>query len=206
MRFITLKYGTISGLLMAIVLFGAIPMQSKVGFQQLEMMGFIGTLLAFIPVFFGIRTYRETIGEGSVSFLRALNTGIIIVAIASIFYALSWLIIFYKISPDFIDKYRDYNLEQMKLAHASQKDMDGYMAQIEQFRNITKNPFMYGAYTFTEPLPQGVIITAICSLILRRKTPGAKPLQSLPNKLKSYLVISTFLTETISLSFRTLRI
>jgi hypothetical protein len=172
MRTIVLKYGTISGLIASALMFISLIIENKSGFGSSSVvMGFIGMVLAFIPLYFGIREYRQTVGEGYVTFLKALNIGILIVVISGVFYTLSWMVIYYWVTPDFADKYCAAMVDQMKTASRPQKEIDQVVAEMTKYKEMCKNPFVLAAYTFPESLPMGIIISLICAGVLRKKPP-----------------------------------
>ncbi len=70
-------------------------------------------------MFFGIRSYRENIGGGQISFGRAFAVGILITLVASVCYVVTWEIIYFKFMPDFADKYAAYMIEQARAAGES---------------------------------------------------------------------------------------
>ena len=72
-------------------------------------------VLAFLLVFFGIRSYRENVGNGSISFGRALSVGLLIMLIS-----LRLLCrhvgdhLFHTFMPDFAEKYAAYAVEKSR--------------------------------------------------------------------------------------------
>jgi hypothetical protein len=80
---------------------------------------------------------------------------------------ITWEIVYFNFMPDFVDKYMNYMVEQMKASGATQEAIN---AKIQQFKSIDyNNPVVNSLITFTEPLPVGLAVTLISALILRRK-------------------------------------
>ena len=52
--------------LMAIFMFATMPFIDKIGFDKGLIVGYTSIVLAFILVFFGIRSYRENVNGGVV--------------------------------------------------------------------------------------------------------------------------------------------
>lgn len=172
MKSIVLRYGTISGLWLAALLLVCIPLAPKIGYETSWIIIFFGKLIAFIPVFFAIRYYKKTVGEGFVTFGKAFNTGIFIVVLASVFYALAWMMLYYYIVPGFMDKYFQYGMAQLKLRGALPKDIADFQNQFQESKKILDNPFICFAGKFSDDqLFYGVIITLISSVILRKNPP-----------------------------------
>ena len=51
--------------------------------------GYTTMVLSFMLVFFGIRSYRENVGEGTIAFGRAFAVGILITLISSVLYVVT---------------------------------------------------------------------------------------------------------------------
>jgi len=180
MKSTVLKYGTISGLIMAILLFTTIPFASKMGFTAADMLLFFGKIIAFIPIFFGIRFFRQTIGERYITFWKAFNVGILIVVVCCVFYSISWNILYYWVSPDFPDKYFQFYIEQMKLHGALPKDITDAQTQFAESKKVLVNPLINGAYAFTDPITTGILSSLLCAALLRKTS----PISNLPVELK----------------------
>ena len=61
-------------------------------------------ILSFLLVYFGIRSYRDNVGNGRISFGKAFIIGISITFISSLCYVVTWEILYFKFLPDFMDK------------------------------------------------------------------------------------------------------
>lgn len=171
MKETVLKYGTISGLIMVALLFTSIPLAPKLGFNTVGMLLFVGKMAAFIPIFFGIRSFRNTVGGGVLTFWKGFNIGILIVVLACVLYALSWVILYYWAAPDFPEKYFQDFIAQLKLHGALAKDIADAQKQFDDSQKVLTNPLINGAYAFTDPLEFGIILTLIFTAILRKKPP-----------------------------------
>src|SRR5215471_7133855 len=128
-------------------------------------------VLAGLLVFFGIRSYRENVSGGKLSFGRAFAVGLLISLLSCCFYVGTWEVLYYKFMPDFAEKYASQMVEHAKASGASQQKIDETARQGEEFvRNYHKPAYNVGM-TFLEPFPVFVLITLISAAILRRKTP-----------------------------------
>ncbi len=172
MKKIALKYGTISGLIAGALILTTTLIEKQYGIGSTpSIFGIIGLILAFIPVFLGVKEFRETEGGGTLTFLKGLNVGIIIVAISGVFYAIFALTTFYSLTPDFPDKVCAYQIKQKILSGKDLKDTVLIKQGMADYKNMTKNPFLFGALSFTDTLPLGVILSLACAGILRKKPP-----------------------------------
>lgn len=169
MKKIVLTFGLISGALMAVFMFATLPFIDKIGFDKGAFVGYTSMVLAFMLVFFGIRSYRENVGGGTVSFGRAFAVGILITLISSLCYVIAWEILYFKFMPDFLDKYSAYVIEKARASGATAQEVQTKLQEMQQFKQLYSNPFLNVAFTFIEPFPVGFIITLISALILRKK-------------------------------------
>jgi hypothetical protein len=169
MKRIVLVFGLISGALMALFMFGTMPFIDKIGFDRGVYVGYTSMVLAFILVFFGIRSYRENVGGGAITFGRAFIVGILIAGISSICYVIAWEILYHTLMPDFMDKYSAHVIEQARAAGANAQAIQAKQQELQQVRQLYSNPFANVAMTLLEPLPVGLVITVISAAILRKR-------------------------------------
>jgi hypothetical protein len=171
MKKIVLTFGLISGAIMVLMMLVTLPLIGKVSFDRLEVFGYTSMVLSFLMVFFGIRSYRENIGGGTISFGKAMKVGLLITLISCACYVVAWEIIYFGIAPDFAEKYGNYMIEQARAAGASAQELAAQREQIESFKAMYNNPLFNVALTLLEPLPIGLPVTLISAAILRKKEP-----------------------------------
>jgi len=169
MKRIVLVFGLISGALMALFMFATMPFIDKIGLDRGYVVGYTGMVLAFILIFFGIRSYRENVGGGTITFGRAFVVGILIAVISSICYVIAWQILFYGFMPDFFDKYAAHEITKARASGATPEKIQATIQEMEQVKQLGSKPFLHAAFTFLEPFPVGLIITVISAAILRKK-------------------------------------
>ena|SRR5437773_3902973 len=173
MKKTVLTFGLISGAIMAAMMFATLPFVDKIGFDKGAIVGYTTMILAFMLVFFGVRSYRENVSAGHITFGRAFAVGILITLITCVCYVVAWEIIYFKFMPDFVDKYASYVVEKAKASGASQQVIDAKLQQMKSFKEMYNNLFTNAAITFLEPLPVGLLVTLISAAILRKKTSTA---------------------------------
>jgi hypothetical protein len=170
MKKIVITFGLISGALMAAFMFATLPFHDKIGFETGGLVvGYTSMVLSFTLVFFGIRSYRENVGGGAISFGRAFVVGILIAIISSACYVIAWEIVYLNFMPDFLDKYAAHVIGQARASGASAEVIQAKTQEMQQFKQMYSNPFFNAAITFLEPFPVGLILTLISALILRKK-------------------------------------
>lgn len=164
-----LTFGLISGAIAAVWMVATIPFIDEIGFDKGMIVGYTGMVLAFLLVFFGIRSYRDTVGNGHISFGRAFTVGILITLISCICYVITWEIVYFNFLPDFAEKYSNYMIEKTRSSGASAEEIAKQVEQMKNMKSIYDNPFLNAAITFLEPFPVGLLITLISAAILRRR-------------------------------------
>jgi len=186
MKRIVLTFGLISGAIMSVLMLSTVPFMHKIGFNRGMVIGYTTMVLAFLLVFFGIRSYRENVGNGYISFGRALSVGLLIMLITCAFYVLTWEFVYFNFMPDFAEKYGAFMLENMRAAGASAQEIAAKAEEMKRFKVLYDNIFFNVAMTFLEPLPVGLIMTFVSALILRRKR--GQDLQDAQDGVKTNLV------------------
>ena len=175
MKRIVLTFGLISGAVLSVMMLATIPFMDRIGLDKGEIIGYTTMVLAFIMVFFGIRSYRDTVLDGTIGFGRAFQVGILITLISCVCYVATWQLIYYKIAPDFVEKYTAHVLEGAKASGATEQQLAVQKAQMAKFMQWYRNPLVNVAITFVEPFPVGLVITIVCAGILRRKRAAPAP-------------------------------
>jgi Protein of unknown function (DUF4199) len=170
MKKTVLKFGFIAGAIFVAMMVTTMPFLDQIGFQYGEIIGYTTLLVAFAFVFVGIRSYRENVGNGYITFGRAFKVGILITVIASLCYVISWQIVYFGFVPDFGEKYIAYLSEKSRAAGASPEQVANEAAEMGRFMALYKNPVYNFLITFfVEPFPMGLVITLISAAILRKR-------------------------------------
>jgi amino acid transporter len=170
-----LTFGIISGVIIAVLMAITTIFADRIGFDRAVIVGYTTMLIAFLFVFFGIKSYRDNVGNGQISFGRAFAVGILITLITCAFYVLIWEIIYYNFLPDFADKYANYYLEKSRAAGATPAQIAQQTEEMKQMKALLDNPWLAMPVIFiSEPLPVGIVMTLISALILRKRRRAAE--------------------------------
>lgn len=169
MKKTVLAFGSIAGVILSAMMLLTIPFQDQIGFENGEIIGYTSMVLAFLLIFFGVRSYRDNVAGGSISFGRALKVGALIAAVASGWYVATWQVIYYRISPDFMTKYQSYKLEEARADGETEAQVAKRKADMEKFAKMYKNPAINAAITFLEPLPVALIMALVSAGVLSRR-------------------------------------
>jgi hypothetical protein len=172
MKKTVIVFGLISGAVSSAMMFLTLPFvkSGAINNHNGEVIGYTAILLSFLLVFFGIRAYREN-ASGAITFGRATAVGLLITLISSVFYVASWEIIYFKVMPDFGDKYAARTIDAMREKGATEAAITAKKKELEKMKAMYDNPLINAAVTFIEPFPVGVIVTLVSAAILRKRTP-----------------------------------
>jgi len=158
--------GAIAGFLMWILM--TFVGSGSVDFDSGMIWGYATMIIALSMVFFGIKSYRDNNG-GRITFLKALQVGILISLISAVCYAASWEIYYPSVGDQFMQKYTAFYLDKMKKEGKSDAEIEKARVESEQFMEQYKNFFVRFAFSLMEILPVGVIVTLISAALLRRR-------------------------------------
>jgi hypothetical protein len=164
-----LVFGLISGALSSLMMLATMKFVDKIGFDKGEYVGYTAIVLSFLLVFFGIRSYRDNVGNGQITFTKGFAVGICITLISCIFYVVTWEALYFTVMHDFMDKYSAYMVEKLKASGASAAALQAQVQELKKYKEWYENPFYNAAMTFVEPFPVGLVITLISAAILRKK-------------------------------------
>jgi len=173
MKKTVLVFGLLSGAVSSTFMLLTIPFMDRIGFERSEVLGYTSIVASFLLVYFGVRSYRDRVAGGSISFGRALAVGALIALLSSVCYVATWQVIYYKVDPGFVDKYTAYTLDQARAAGASTEEIAQKARQMEEFKVLLQNPVLNAGITFVEPLPIGLLVALVSAAILRRPAPTA---------------------------------
>ncbi len=182
MRKIVLRFGLASGAILILVSAVMMPlcMKGVINFAHQEILGYTAMVLAFLMVFFGIRSYRETVAGGAIGFGKAFQVGILICLVTCAMYVIGWEIAYFNFFPDFFQQYSASVLAKMHARGASEADIQKTAAQMAEMGKHYHNLFYNSAITFMEIFPVGLIVTLVSAAILRRKPPQRAPAPAVP--------------------------
>ncbi|HLZ11487.1 MAG TPA: DUF4199 domain-containing protein [Candidatus Acidoferrum sp.] len=165
-----LVFGLISGAISSVMMIATVPFADRIGHSYI--LGYTTIVLSLLLVFFGVRSYRDNVAKGVITFGKAFAVGLAITVISCLLYVATWEVVYFNFMPDFMDKYGDSMIQKMQ---ASGKSAAEIQVQVEKFNKLKvqyKNPFYNMAYTFIEPFPVGLVIAFVSAAFLRKKAPS----------------------------------
>jgi hypothetical protein len=169
MKKIVLTFGLIAGAIVSATMLVAIPLQDVIGFDRGMILGYTSMVLAFLLIFFGVRSYRDNVAGGAVRFGRAFAVGAMIAVVASLCYVATWEVIYFKLAPGYTAKMQAHMIEKARADGASAEAIARKKAEMEKFAEMYDNPAINAAITFLEPLPVALIVSLVTAGVLSRR-------------------------------------
>jgi hypothetical protein len=173
MKKTVLTFGLISGAICAMMMLATVPLADKIGFDKGAVIGYTTIVLSALLVFFGVRSYRENVSSGRLTFGRGFAVGILITLLSNLCYVVTWEAVYFKFMPDFADKYSAHMIERAKSSGASEEKILQAMQEAKQFKEMYNKPVVNVALTFAEVFPIGLTVTLLSAAILRKKAATA---------------------------------
>ena len=172
MKKTVLTFGLIAGAILSAMMAVTIPFQDAIGNDRGEIIGYTSMVLAFLLIFFGVRSYRDNVIGGPLRFGQAIKVGALIAVVASLCYVATWEVIYYKFAPDFVTKYQAHLLENERASGATDEAIAKKKAELDRFAELYKNPVINAAITFLEPLPVATLVVLVTAGLLGRQRKG----------------------------------
>ena len=170
---IVLTFGLIAGAILSAMMLLTLPFMEVIGFDRGIVVGYTTMVVAFLMIYFGVRSYRNKVAGGSIGFGRAFQVGLLITLVASVCYLATWQFVYHRLAPDFLDKYAAYAVDKARKSGASEAEVATTMKEMEEFREMYRNPLVNIGMTLLEPLPVGLVFTLVSAGVLSRRRPGA---------------------------------
>ena len=174
MKKTVLTFGLIAGVVISVLMGGNLLIANRIGSGHSLVLGYTTMVASFLLVYFGIRSYRDNILAGQISFGRAFACCILITLITCVFYVAMWEIVYFNFMPHFMDSYFAAQIHKVQSSGLDPATTAAQVAAIRHSQQLYQNPLVNMAYTFMAPLPVGLIITLISAAVLRRKA-GVAP-------------------------------
>jgi hypothetical protein len=169
-----LIFGLISGVLSSVMMCATIPFLRDLEHGEKGLLlGYAAIILSLLLVYFGIRSYRDNLAGGAITFGRGFGIGICITLISCAFYVVTWEILYFNFLHGFMDGYFAKQIQAAQAAGGTPEAIQASVAKIRHSQVLYENPLFNAMYTFIEPFPVGLLMTLISAAVLRRKRVGA---------------------------------
>lgn len=185
MKKIVLTFGLISGAIMSALMTTVIVFAHQTDPGRGMVIGYTIMVLSFLLVFFGIRSYRENVGNGYISFGRALGVGLLIMLISCVCYVATWEVVYHKVMPDFGEKYLAQSIDRVRASGKSPQEIESEIQKMRNMMQLYNSNILFNiAFTLLEPLPPGLAMTLLSALILRKRRRQEEDLHGFQDAVK----------------------
>ena len=164
-----ITFGLISGVISSLLMVCTMPFSHRIGFEKALVLGYTSIVLSFLLVYFGIRSYRDNVAEGHITFGKAFGVGLCITLISCVFYVATWEVLSHTVFQNFMDEYSASMIAKAQASGASAQAVQAKIDEIQRMKVMYANPFYNVLMTFIEPFPVGLLITLISAAVLRKK-------------------------------------
>jgi hypothetical protein len=174
MKKTVLTFGLISGAVISGMMLLMMPFHDAIGFEIGGLIvGYATMLLGFLLIYFGVRSYRDKVGGGTVRFGRAFAVGALIGLVSSLCYVATWEVVYFKFMPDFMDKYGAHVIEKARASGENEAAIAKRRQEMAEFAEMYRNPAFNAAVTLVEPLPVALLVALITAGVLSRRPRAA---------------------------------
>lgn len=169
MRKTVLSFGFASAALSVAMMLATVPLLDSIGFEKTDLIGFTTIVLSALIVFFGVRSYRDTAVAGRITFGRGFALGLLITLVSCVASVVAFQIVYFKVTPEFGDKFAACMVERAQAAGASPQKLEETAKQAQKLKELYDSPLTNAALTFVQPFPIGLVASALSAAILRRR-------------------------------------
>ncbi len=164
-----LTWGLIAGVVSISMMLATMPFVDRVGFDYGMVLGYTALVLSALLIFPGVRSYRDNVAGGKMTFGRGFLVGLGIALVAAVCYGIVWAVVYANFMPDFCDKYASYMIDKVKSSGGSADKIAEATTQAAEMKRLMENPLTNAAMAFLEPFPVGILASLISAGILKKK-------------------------------------
>lgn len=172
MKKLILVYGFIAGAIVSAMMLITMPMykSGSLKLENGELTGYTTMVIALSVIFVAIKSFRDKQPDRSITFWKGVQIGLLITLVAGIMYAFTWEYLYQDIGNEFMQKYSEKQMNELKASGASEAQIVQSQQEMSEFTEMYNNPLIRFSFTlFVEIFPVGVVITLIAAALLRRK-------------------------------------
>lgn len=171
-----LKYGLIGGAFMSILFaISVVVAGDPPDYVMMEIIGYTSMILALLAIFFGVKSCRDHVLGGKISFGQGLGIGTGIATVAAFvlgFYTfahIAW------VDPNFEEQYSAWQIETIQQSDMTEAEKAEEIRHVEDLLITMNSPFMQGIVMFAMVFAMGLVAALITAAILKRTSPQGAP-------------------------------
>ena len=174
-----ITYGLIAGAIVSGMMLITMPMYNSgtLDHGNGELTGYTTMVIALSMIFVAIKSYRDNQPNGTITFWKGVQVGMLVTLIAALMYALTWEYLYADFGDAFMTKMTEQYMNEIKSSGKTELEIKEANESMLNMMELYKNPLIRFLMTIVEILPVGVIITLLTSALLRKKEflPATEP-------------------------------
>lgn len=168
MKKTVIRYGFYGAATICILMLLSWFLGKNLDFSSQEIIGYASMIVSLSFVYFGIKHFRDSENNGTITLGTALLIGILISLLTALAFGTLDVIYVKYINPDFMTEYYDVTLAQMKES-LSAEEFELKRAELESQKELFSSAWMNFLIMSTTVFIIGLIISIISAVILQRK-------------------------------------
>lgn len=162
-------FGIVSGLVAIVMMALVVPQLRAQETGMADILGYSSMLLSALFVFFGIRSYRENAGQGSLTFGKGFAVGALITLVAGLIYTVGFQVMYFQVVPDFGDVFQSCMVKRAQAEGASPEKVLETAETAAELKRLYDQPLTNALLALGTSLPIGLAASAAAAGILRRR-------------------------------------
>jgi hypothetical protein len=162
-----LIFGSISGMLVAGMLWLGVTLLAGENGGGSMLFGYLSMLIALSFIFVAIKRYRDKENGGVIKFWPALGLGILVSLVAGFFYVAAWEAYLATTDGNWMANYIEAEIATREAAGASAAEIAAFRTQMQGMADNYAHWWFRIPLTLAEILPVGLLISLISAGILR---------------------------------------
>lgn len=164
-----LTFGILSGLAATVMMALVVPQLRANATGTADFLGYSSMLLSALFVFFGIRSYRESAGQGRLTFGKGFAVGALITLVAGLLYTVAFQVMYFQAVPDFGEIFEACMVKRAQAEGASSEKIAETAKLASELKALYDQPLTNALLALGTTLPIGLAAAAAAAAILRRR-------------------------------------
>ena len=114
-----LKFGLIAGAVAILFMLSTLPFIARHDYRKADLLGYTAIVLSALLVFFGIRSFRDSVAGDRLGFGKAFAVGLAITLVSCLGQVVAFELVYFRFMPDFGDKFSACMVERERASGAA---------------------------------------------------------------------------------------
>jgi hypothetical protein len=168
MKKTVLTFGLLSGALSVATMAGTVPFIESGRYPAADVLGYTSMVVSALMVFFAIRSHRDHVGGGRITFGRGMAVGLLVTLVSCACAVVAFEAIYFHLVPDFGEKFASCMVQRARASGADAQEVETVARQARELKQLYDHPATNAALTFATSFPLGLVVTVVSAAILRK--------------------------------------